>query len=59
MDYIENIQAQARNLLWAEQVENGKIQDPFLSYTSLKDVTLETVNKACSQTHVCTLCIRN
>jgi len=36
MDYIEHIQVQARNLSWVEQVENGKIQDPSLSYALWK-----------------------
>jgi len=41
MDYADCIQAQANNLTWAEQVENGEVQSPSLSYTSLKDVILD------------------
>jgi len=52
MDYAECIQVQARNLSWAKQVKNGKVQHFFLSYTSLKNITLETMNMKPAVKHV-------
>jgi len=52
MDYAECIQAQARNLSWAKQVKNRKVQDLSLPYTSLKDIILETMNMKSAVKHV-------
>jgi len=52
MDYAECIQAQARDLSQAKQVKNRKVQHFSLSYTPLKDITLETMNMKPAVKHV-------
>jgi len=41
IDYADCIQAQAKNLTCAEQVENGEIQSLSLSYAPIKNVMLD------------------
>ena len=55
MDYADCIQAQANNLTWAEQVENGEVQSPSLSYAPLTDVILDY--KGTSSSELILFCI--
>jgi len=52
MNYAECIQVQAKNLSWAKQVKNGKVQHFSLSYTPLKNITLKTMNMKPTVKHV-------
>ena len=40
--YANHIQVLANNPTWAEQVEQGKIEEPVLSYTTLKERKIDS-----------------
>jgi len=44
IDYVEQVQAMSKNLTWAEQVENGKIESPSLSYVTVKEAITDTTS---------------
>ena len=46
MVYADRIQTLANNPTWAEQVEQGEIEEPALSYVTLKEREMDSVNQA-------------
>ena len=54
MDYAEKVQISAKNLTWAEQVNNKTIQTLYLFYATVKEVKHSSSNKMLSveNTHI-------
>ena len=46
MVYADHIQTLANNPTWAEQVEQGEFEEPALSYMTLKEREMDSVNQA-------------
>jgi len=44
--YVDRVQALTNNPTWAEQVEQGEIEEPVLSYVTLKERETDSANQA-------------